>query len=197
MATATATVPAPAPDRPPTNEELLQLEDGVERDIIRGELRERPMTRRNLWHSRIEIRIGTVLENWLETQPEPRGWVVAGEAGFRLIRDPETTVGVDVAYVSAEVVARSLAGAFFDGPPVLAVEILSPSDQQGDIDEKVGLYLTAGTALVWVVNPTLQTITIYRPDAPPRLVAEPDTLDAAPHLPGFAVPVARLFGPRR
>jgi Uma2 family endonuclease len=188
MATATA--------RPLTNEELLQLDDGVERDVIRGELRERPMTRRNLWHSSIEALFTAELVNWLRTQAEPRGWVVSGEAGFRLIRDPETTVGVDVAYVSAEVVARSLGGAFFDGPPVLAVEILSPSDQQSDIDEKVGLYLTAGTALVWVVNPTFQTITIYRPDAPPRLVAEPDTLDAEPHLPGFAVPVTRLFGAR-
>lgn len=190
MATAPAT-------RPLTNEELLQLDDGVERDIIRGELRERPMTRRSRLHSRVETRIAGRLDLWLDTQPEPRGWIVSGEAGFRLLRNPETTVGVDIAYVSAEVVARSSqTGAFFDGPPILAVEILSPSDRQSDIHEKVDLYFEAGTAMVWLVDPRLRTITLLRPDAPPRLVAEPDTLDAEPLLPGFSAPVALLFAPR-
>ena len=83
---------------------------------------------------------------------------------------------------SAEVAARDPEGAFFDGPPILAVEILSPSDRESEINEKVDLYLEAGTAVVWLVDPHLRTITIVRPDAPPRLVAEPDTLAAEPHL---------------
>src|SRR5262245_20137524 len=110
-----------------TTEEMLALPgNGVDRELIRGRLREKPMTMRNRRHSRVEIRVGTVLENWRETQPEPRGQVVGGEAGFRLRRDPDSSVGIDVAYVSAEVAAREPDAAFFEGPPVLAVEILSP-----------------------------------------------------------------------
>ncbi len=41
--------------RPMTTEELLALpEDGLDRELIRGQLREKPMTRRNRWHSRNE-----------------------------------------------------------------------------------------------------------------------------------------------
>src|SRR5512147_1219374 len=92
---------------PMTTEELLSLpEDGVDRWLIAGELRERPMTRRNRFHSRAMVRLAYFLESWLDGQPQPRGQVLAGEAGIILRRDPDTTVGVDVTYVSAEVMAR-------------------------------------------------------------------------------------------
>jgi Uma2 family endonuclease len=144
-----------------TTEELLSLpEDGIDRELIRGQLREKPMIRCNRRHSRVEILIGTALEKWLESRPEPSGEVVSGEAGFRLRRDPDSTVGIDVAYVSAEVAAREPNAMYFEGPPVLAVEILSPSDKQEEIDEKVEveLYLETGVAVVWVVNPRFKTV---------------------------------------
>src|SRR5438067_992819 len=63
-----------------TTEELLALpDDGVERWLIRGQLREKPRTVRNRWHSRTLICVAYVLENWLRQQPEPRGSVLGGE----------------------------------------------------------------------------------------------------------------------
>jgi len=181
--------------RPMTTEEMLGLpDDGVDRELIRGQLWEKPMTRRNRWHSRVENRIGTVLEVWLETQPEPRGQIVSGEAGFRLSRNPDSTVGIDVAYVSAEVATIDPEAIYFEGPPVLAVEILSPSDQQEEIDAKVGLYLETGVAEVWVVHPRFRTITVYRPDADPTMFSGSQEITAEPHLPGFRVSLTRLFG---
>jgi Uma2 family endonuclease len=168
-------------------------EDGLRREWFRGKLRERPMTRRNRHHSRIEARIAQYLGAWLDEQPEPRGLIVSGEAGFRLARDPDTAVGIDVAYVSAEVAAREPQAAYFEGPPVLAVEILSPSDVQEEIDEKVAVYLQTGVAVVWVVNPRLETVTAYRTDSPPAIVAPGQDITAEPHLPGFRVAVERLF----
>ena len=182
------------PPRLMTLEEVFALpDDGMDRDLIRGELRETPVTRRNRRHGRVEIRIGRFLDDWLDAQPEPRGEVVGGEAGFRLRRDPDTGVGIDVAYVSAEVAARSPKAPFFDGPPVLAVEILSPSDQQGDVDDKIELYLESGVAIVWVVNPRFRTVVAYRPGAEPELFNVRHELSAEPALPGFRVPVAQLF----
>jgi Uma2 family endonuclease len=124
-----------------TTEEMLALpDDGTDRDLIEGRLREKPMTMRNRRHSRLDIRIGRFLDCWLDTQTEPLGEVVGGEPGFRLRRDPDTSVGIDVAYVSPETIANTPeTSAFFEGPPTLAVEILSPSDAQEDIDEKVDL----------------------------------------------------------
>ena len=85
---------------PMTTEELLSLpEDGIDRWLIAGELRERPMTRRNRFRSRALVRLVYFLESWLEGQPEPRGQVLADEAGIILRHDPDTMVGVDVTYV--------------------------------------------------------------------------------------------------
>ena len=181
---------------PMTAEDLLGLpDDHVERELIRGELRERPRTLKNRRHSRAMARIGYLLEGWLETQPEPRGEVFGGEAGFRLRRDPDTTVGMDVAYVSAErLAANPDRAAWIEGPPLLAVEILSPSDTQETIDEKIEVYLESGVALIWIVDPRFRTVRVYRPDAEPSLYNADHEITAEPHLPGFRAAVSAFFG---
>jgi Uma2 family endonuclease len=178
-----------------TTEELLALpEDGMDRDLIRGELREKPMTRRNRPHSGVTARVTYLLEAWRILQPKPRGEVLCGEAGFRIRRDPDTTVGIDVAYISAQLAANTPENVkLIDGPPVLAVEILSPSDKHEEITEKVQEYLNAGVALVWVIDPVLRTVTVCRPDAAPVLFNVHQELTAEPHLPGFRVAVAEIF----
>ena len=178
-----------------TTEELLAMpDDGVDRELIRGELRERPMTRRNRWHSRIEAKIAQLLGNWLDQQPEPRGAIHSGEAGCILRRDPDTTVGIDVAYFSAEIAHQeSDETTLLVGAPVLAVEILSPSDKQEEIDEKVDEYLVNGVALVWIVDSHFQTVTVHRPDAEPEMFNIEQELTGDSHLSGFRVPVAKFF----
>ncbi len=121
--------------------------------------------------------------------------VVGGEAGFRLTRNPDSTVGVDVAYISAELAAATPKRAFLiDGPPVLAVEILSPSDRHTDITDKVWEYIDAGVKLVWRVESVVGLVTVFRPDAEPESFNIHGFLDGGPHLPGFRVAVAEIFG---
>lgn len=180
---------------PMTTEELLALPDeGMERWLIAGELRERPMTVRNRFHSRAMTRVAKFLDNWLDEQPLPRGQVLGGEVGVRLRRDPDTTVGVDVVYVSADVVVRQTdETTLIDGVPTLAVEILSPNDTIEEIHEKITVCQSAGVPLVWVVHPYDRTVTVYRPDTEPDPLNFREELSGEPQLPGFRVPVARLF----
>ncbi|HZT82057.1 MAG TPA: Uma2 family endonuclease [Gemmataceae bacterium] len=179
-----------------TTEEMLALpENGTERSLIRGRLRENPMTKRNRFHSRTEARIAQILGNWLDQQPEPRGEVFSGEAGVILRRNPDTTVGIDVVLFPPDVAVQDPEHtSMIEGVPLLAVEILSPNDTQEEIDEKVDEYLAAGVALVWLVNPHFRTVTVHRPGAEPELFNVTQELPAEPHLPGFRVPVARIFG---
>jgi Uma2 family endonuclease len=180
-----------------TTEQLLALpDDGKQRWLIRGELREKEMTRRNYGHSRIEAKIAYLLRHWIGGQSGARGTVVVGEAGVRLSRNPDTIVGVDVAYISAETVASNPDEAkFLDAIPVLVVEVLSPSDKQEEITEKVEQYLDAGVKVVWLVEPTFKTVTVYRADSKPRLFNADETIGADPDLPGFVVPVEEVFLP--
>jgi len=178
-----------------TVEEFLALpEDGVSRELIRGQIRERGKTVRNRFHAKIEATIGWLLRNWLEQQPEPRGEILSGEAGFRLRGTRDSLVGIDVAYAPAELVAATPKDALvFDGAPVLAVEILSPSDTHDDVVVKVELYKKAGVA-VWEVDPGFRSVRVHRPGREPETFNALQELVTEPELPGFRVAVAKIFG---
>ena len=71
---------------------------------------------------------------------------------------------------------------FVEGPPVLAVEVLSPYDKHKDINEAMEEYLDCGVKLVWIVDPYDDTVTVYRPgheaglvQRRPRAVRRPRT----------------------
>jgi Uma2 family endonuclease len=135
-----------------------------------------------------------LLESWRRTQPEPRGQVLCDEAGCRLARNPDTTVGIDVVYVAANLVAHEPDDTtLIDGVPTLIIEILSPSDVIEEIKEKIDLYQRFRVPLIWVIDPHDRTVTIYRLDAEPELVNVNQELSGEPHLPGFHVKVAELF----
>jgi Uma2 family endonuclease len=178
-----------------TTEELLaQPDNGMDRWLIAGELRERPMTTRNRFHSYSMTNIATELEIWRRRQPEPRGQVLTGDAGVRLQRDPDTTFGVDVVYISPAVLAQQTGAiTLIEGVPTLAVEILSPSDVLEDVNDKIDAYLEAGVPLVWILDPHRRTVTVHRPGAEPELFNVQHILSGEPQLPGFSVPVRQLF----
>lgn len=176
--------------------EFLALPDDatLERELIAGVLKERTMTRRNRFHAKTEANIAFLINAWRVEQPEPRGDVLSGEAGFILHREPGTSVGIDVAYVSAEVAAsQNDQSSMVEGVPVLAVEVLSPSDTHEDVTEKIDQYLQAGVKLIWIVDPHFQTVTVHRPDAKPDFFTSDDQLTAEPHLPGFRAAVRQFF----
>lgn len=182
-----------------TAEEFFALpDDGVERWLIRGMLREKrdtDMTMRNKPHSMTEARVTTMLSVWVKTQPEPRAEVVCGEAGFILRRDPETiSAGVDVALITAaQADSRDPDTTMIVGPPVLMAEVLSPHDTQEEVSERVTEYLECGVAVVWVVSTHFRTVTVHRPAAEPVLFNRTQVLAGDPELPGFSCPVAALF----
>ena len=182
-----------------TAEEFLALpDDGVERWLIRGQLREKrhtDMTRRSREHSITEARITGYLASWLQQQPEPRGEVICGEAGFILRQGPETIpAGVDVALITAEQAdGLDWCETLIVGPPRLIAEVLSPNDTLEEISERVAEYLECGVPVVWVVNPAFRTVSVHRPNAHPIALDTRDILTGDSALPGFSCPVASLF----
>jgi Uma2 family endonuclease len=176
-------------------EEFLEIpEDGISRELIRGQIRERGMTIHNRFHAKATTKLARFLDEWLENLPEPRGEILTGEAGFRLRGTKDSLVGADLAFVSATLMAATESGKLiYDGPPIMAVEILSPSDTHRDIVEKVTVYLEAGV-IVWLVDPDFRSVTVHKPGAISRTFFATDELTTEPELPGFSVLVAKLFG---
>lgn len=164
-----------------------------DRFLIRGELWELPMTKRNRWHSGIEARISQFLLNWRDRLPLKPFAVFSGEVGCDL-PDQESGVGIDVAVFSAETIAAQKAKeVYIVGAPILAVEILSPSDTQELVTKKLRTYLDAGVKFVWIVDPVIETITVHQPGNEPVMLRKSDELSGDPHLPGLRFPVAAVF----
>jgi len=78
------------------------------------------------------------------------------------------------------------------------VEILSPSTRKIDEDIKRQLYDHMGVREYWLADPLRDTIRVYRRTGEDFLLAAELSRDAAevlttPLLPGFEIPLARIF----
>jgi len=181
--------------QPVTTEQLLAMpEDGVERELIRGQLKETPVTKRNRFHSLAVARLTRLLDEWLDSAPVPGGEVHSGDVGTILRRNPDTTVGIDVALFSADVIARQTdSTTLIEGAPLLAVEVLSPTDRHEDVRDKVLEYLAAGVRLVWIVDPYFQTVQVHQPAVPPETFNRDHHVGGGQILPGLSIAVADIF----
>ncbi|MEW6756014.1 MAG: Uma2 family endonuclease [Candidatus Latescibacterota bacterium] len=175
-----------------TADELLGLpDDGLRRELVRGELR--TMAPAGNTHGRISMRFAWRLAHHVELHD--LGTVLAAETGFRLSSDPDTVRAPDVAFVGQpRLLAAGRVEGFWPGAPDLAVEVLSPGDSFAEVEEKVRDWLAAGTRLVVVANPAQRTLTVYRSLSDIRVLQEGETLDAGDVVPGWRVPVAEIFG---
>ena len=81
----------------------------------------------------------------------------------------------------------------YDGPPDLAIQIISPDDRPGEVRAKVREYLTYGASAVWVADRRKHTVSIHRSGSRPKVLQEDDLLDGGDVLPGFSCRVADLF----
>lgn len=180
--------------KPLTTADLLAFpDDGIDRWLIRGDLREEPMTKRNRWHSIVLVVLSRLLDEW-RIRSGAGGYFMGGEAGCILSHDPDTAVRIDVAYFSQEVIDRQGdETTLVDGAPILAVEIHSPSDTQQNIREKTDVYLDSGVKLVWNVDPHSKTITVVGQDRLPTLYNISQTITGEPWLPGLSIAVKDVF----
>jgi Uma2 family endonuclease len=77
--------------------------------------------------------------------------------------------------------------------PDLAIEVLSPDDRPGRLSERIDFYLRAGTQLIWVVDPEMENVTVYRPGVSQEFHRGSGKLTAHPVLPGFELDLADFF----
>ena len=115
------------------------------------------------------------------------------ETGFTLARGPDTVRGPDIAVVRRDRVPSPEPRGFLELAPELMVEVLSPRDRPGEVLAKVADWLTAGTRLVWVVDPERRVARVYRDDGSEAIVGADEALDGEDVLPGFSCPLADVL----
>lgn len=175
-----------------TAEQLLALPTGMGKryELLAGELRE--MSPSGWRHGAVVDNLHTLLGSFIRAAKLGRGF--GAETGFRIASDPDTVRAPDFAFIAKEnLPSDTPAEGFWPGAPDLAVEVLSPNDRMGEVDEKIDAWLTAGCTAVWVIDPKLETITVYRSRTEVSVSTAGDTFHGDPVVPGFSCAVDEFF----
>jgi Uma2 family endonuclease len=138
-----------------TYEDYLELpDDGKQYQIIDGSLYATPAPGRP--HQ------GTCGNLYAILRPHILGGAL-GEfyfAPFDVILDESTIVQPDLLFIDHERLDM-LTDRGMEGPPTLAVEILSPSSNRIDRVRKLGIYAQHGIPYYWIVDPQTRYIEAY------------------------------------
>lgn len=116
------------------------------------------------------MRINMTMEE-LNSAPSPDVWVVDREK-WRAARTANT---------------------YPENAPILAVEVVSPSNRKRHIREKIELYLNTGGAAVWVVYPKRKEVSVHTAGAAERRYGIEDSVDVPAPLAKRRIAVADIF----
>ncbi len=174
-----------------TAEDLEQLpDDGRYYELLDGELVE--VTPPGPRHGRAVTRTSSVLDSYASERK--LGYVVSGNPGIILRRQPDRVRGPDVCFFPAEKFpGAELPASYTDVVPDFVAEVVSPNDRPGYIAQKIAEWLASGVRLIWALYPETRSVVAHRPGMPPRTYGQQDTIDGEPVFPDLAVPVVSLF----
>lgn len=115
------------------------------------------------FHSKTQRALLYLLDAWGDELGE-----VGVEWAIVLERNGQPWVPVpDLLFVFRDRLPENLGDEACPVPPDLAIEIVSPNQNFGDVVDKATSYLKAGVACVWIVDPQAKTIVVFNPDASP------------------------------
>lgn len=158
-------------------------------ELVDGVLVEKPMGVRESLLASVVIRH---IDAFAETHE--LGFVLAPDGALRLL--PGLVRIPDVSFVSwdkvpgREVPEKPIP----DLVPNLAVEVYSKGNTPEEMERKLGEYFRVGVSMVWIIYPKRQTAEMYTSPTKVHKVGKGGVLDGGTVLPGFRLPLSRLFG---
>jgi Uma2 family endonuclease len=173
-----------------TAEELFAFPDDWHYELVDGHLEEIMSPtggEHGLFTADLTVEIGSFVRR------NSLGRCFAAETGFLLRRDPDTVLAPDFAFVAKDRLPTSPVRGYLPVVPDLVLETRSPGDRPAAVTRKISHWLAAGVRMVLDLDPAARTLTVHRPGTPPATLTPADTLEGYDVLPGFALPLNRLF----
>ena len=184
------TTPQPHAGPLMTAAEFALKHSGDNVELVNGQVKELPMG--SAKHGKICVRASRYVDEHVDKNE--LGHVMSNDSFVQTKTDPATIRGADVSFYSFERLAK---GAIPEGllpvAPDLVFEVRSPSERWTELFAKVVEYLQAEVRVVVILDPNSATASVYRPDELQQIFHNGDLLVVPDVLPGFSVPVARLF----
>lgn len=156
-------------------------------ELIDGVLVRKPMS----MHSTIlGFWIGHLIQLFLD---QHNLGILTGENGMARMATANVRIP-DVSFFSWDQLNRTIPDVAVAGvSPVLAIEVLSPSNTGREMRQKRDEYFASGTRLVWEFDPRTRTVRVFTGVQDSILLTEADQLTGGDVLPGFLVAVRNVF----
>jgi Uma2 family endonuclease len=176
-----------------TEKDVITAEAALDKrlcELIDGTLVEKAVGQ---YESRLALLIGHYLETYLEQEKHDLGICYGADAMLRIV--PGRIRLPDVSFVSwdklpnRELPAEPIANLV----PDLAVEVLSESNTPREMENKRREYFRGGARLVWEIDPKTQSARVYTDPDTFQEISPDGGLDGGDVLPGFVLPLKRLF----
>ena len=179
----------PHPDRTVwTVADLEQLpDDGNRYEILHGVLLVKPLP--STGHQRIAIRLSVLAVMWCRAHT---GWTVLAPGGVHVSETTwlEPDLAIYAAPESADLSWREMP------PPLLVVEVLSPSTRRSDRHRKRPAYLSHGVREIWLVDQGTRSIERWTADSEfPETFRDSISWRTEGKLPPLPISDVELFGP--
>ena len=171
--------------------DVIRIRDTERRicELVDGTLVEKAMG----WQ---ESLLAGVLIQWLRNFLDKNrlGMVTGPDGMTRLFGD--TVRGPDVAFVAWDRLpnGRLPSAAIPDLVPNFVIEVLSIGNTYGEMSRKRREYFHAGVQLLWLIDPRIRTVTIYRSSSEYEVANEGTAINGGSILPGWIVDTGELFG---
>lgn len=174
-----------------TEKDVIRLLDGDDKhicELIDGILVEKAMGWRE---TVIAVQCGRHIGNYLDEHD--RGIVFGTDGPVRLrrgrIRFPDT------GFVSWDRITDDdyLEHPILDAVPNLTIEVISKGNTRREMELKLRDYFRAGVQLVWYIYPKTQSAVAYTSPTSKNEISIDGALDGGKVLPGFSLPLKKLF----
>jgi Uma2 family endonuclease len=173
-----------------TAEEFARRYSHLRAELVKGVVKELSMPFPK--HGKVCPTIARLMGNHVAEKDV--GHVMTNDSFVKTRTNPDTVRGADVCFYGYERLPKGdVPEGLLPTVPDLVVEVRSPSDNWSEIFTKVGEYLGAGVRAVIVLDAATTSASVYRPQELQQIFHNGDELVVPEILPGFAVPVRRLF----
>ena len=165
--------------------ELHRLpDDGNKYEVARGELFVTPAPTNE--HETILARLTRILDPFVAAH------------GLGMVFHPRAVMRFDGSEVEPDLMVRQplpAGGVDWDDAPIpsLVVEVMSDSTRRRDLAQKRQLYLDAGVAEYWVVDPEAKSVRVMRPGEADRVAIDQVTWSPVNVAESHVIALAKIF----
>ena len=151
------------------------------------------MTPANSKTSKMNLRIGRLLDEWAET--DGRGVAFDSSGGFTLpdtsMRNPDAAWMLNSRWSAMSDEEQS---SFAPACPDFIIELRSPTDRLPHLKVKMEKWIANGAQVAWLIDPSRKVVEIYRPDEQPEVHENPTSVQGTGPIAGFELVMDRIWG---